>query len=220
MGSLRTHLLLGFVFATCSLLAQDPLRFKKEVDQMKATDSLVIRKNLNLFTGSSSIRLWSDIHERFPDHNVANRGFGGSLMLELHYFAQELILDYKPTRIFIYEGDNDLGEGKTPEQILKDAQKVLNAIRCGLGRRVNVYFITPKPSIRRWHLKTEYEKFISELKAWADKKKRVKVIDVWAPMLDAQGNVRPELLIDDGLHMNQKGYDVWTALIKPHLVKK
>jgi lysophospholipase L1-like esterase len=214
------RLLIFFLFLNSALFGQDPLRFLKEVQGLKAADSLVKKKNLNLFTGSSSIRLWTDLQQRFPEHNILNTAFGGSLMLELHYFTQELIVDYKPRRVFIYEGDNDLGEGKSPEQIIADANKVLAAIRCGLKGNTRVYFITPKPSIRRWHLKAEYEKYISLLKSWAKEKKRVRVIDVWSPMLDAEGNLKTDLFLEDGLHMNEKGYDLWTPLIRPHLVRK
>ncbi|HYC85293.1 MAG TPA: GDSL-type esterase/lipase family protein [Chryseosolibacter sp.] len=209
-----------FFFITAGLFAQDPLRFKKEVTDLKASDSLVVKKRLNLFTGSSSIRLWADLQQRFSEANVVNRGFGGSLMHELHYYTADLILDYRPRRVFIYEGDNDLGTGKHAEDILRDADKILSAIRCKLGRRVKVYFITPKPSIRRWDLKSRYENYIAALKNWARERKNVAVIDVWTPMLNGDGNVRAELFVDDGLHMNQQGYDIWAQLIRPHLLKK
>jgi lysophospholipase L1-like esterase len=214
------RLLLFLLIISSSLSGQDPLKFRKEIEDLKAGDSSVIRKNLNLFTGSSSVRLWTDLAQRFPGHNVLNRGFGGSQMLELYYFTNELIIDYKPQRVFIYEGDNDLGEGKSPQQILNDADKILQLIRCELPRSVKVYFITPKPSISRWNLKPEYEKFIALLKQWAADKKNVGVIDVWSPMLDKNGALRTELFIEDGLHMNGKGYDIWTSVIRPYLVKR
>jgi lysophospholipase L1-like esterase len=38
-------------------------------------------------------------------------------------------------------------------------------------------------------------------------------------MLDADGNVRKDLFVEDGLHMNKKGYDIWTKVIRPYLLK-
>lgn len=213
-------LFLLLVMITATVTAQDPIRFKQEVLELKQTDPQVSRKNLNLFTGSSSIRMWEDLAGRFPQHNVVNRGFGGSQMHELLYYTWDLIIDYKPKRVFIYEGDNDLGEGKVTEDILNDAQKILKIIRLELGKKVRVYFITPKPSIRRWNLRADYESYIARLKAWASSQKNVGVIDVWSPMLDGSGGLRTDLFIDDGLHMNKKGYDLWEAAIRPYLKKK
>jgi lysophospholipase L1-like esterase len=200
--------------------AQDPLRYIQEVKELKAGDSVVSSKNLNLFTGSSSIKFWQDLPERFHGYNVLNRGFGGSQMHELYYYTWDLIVDYKPKTVFIYEGDNDLSEGKVPEAILADADKILKIIRCELGRNVKVYFITPKPSIRRWELRKNYETFIGGLRKWAGNKKNVGVIDVWSAMLDKTGALRTELFVEDGLHMNTKGYDIWEGVIRPYLVKK
>lgn len=199
---------------------QDPLRFKKEVEDIKKQNPVPSKKNLNLFTGSSSIRLWGDIRERFHDHHVINTGFGGSLMSELNYYAPELITGFKPKRVFIYEGDNDLSEGKTPDDIINDAEKLLKVIRYDLGKKAKVFFITPKPSISRWHLKAGYEEYIRKLKSWASKQKNVGVIDVWSPMLDGNGELRRDLFVEDGLHMNTKGYDIWEKVIRPCLKKR
>jgi lysophospholipase L1-like esterase len=202
------------------LQSQDHQKFKVEVDTLlKRYDHANLKKAI-VFTGSSSIRLWTDLNQRFPDQNILNTGFGGSQMSDLFYYTDELIVKYKPKRIFIYEGDNDLGTGKTPDEILRDASKVLKLIRCGLPKRVKVFFITPKPSIRRWEQKKMYEDYISKLKAWADKQKNVGVIDVWTPMLDASGDLKRDLFVADDLHMNSKGYDIWTSVINPYLKKK
>jgi len=38
-------------------------------------------------------------------------------------------------------------------------------------------------------------------------------------MLTDEGKANPDLFVDDGLHMNQKGYEIWTKLVKPELDK-
>lgn len=197
--------------------AQDPQRFKAEVVQVKSATATASTSKPIVFTGSSSIRMWSDVQQRFSEHNVINSGFGGSQTSDLFYFAEELIVDYKPKQIFIYEGDNDLAEKKTPEQILSDTDKLLKYIRGRLSSKVQVAFITPKPSIRRWQLRGEYETYIRLLKDWVGKQKNVVCIDVWSPMLDANGEVKKDLFIEDELHMNSKGYDIWTETIRPYL---
>jgi lysophospholipase L1-like esterase len=200
--------------------AQDPAKFRAEVDSLRIKYQQVNTRNAIVFTGSSSIRLWSDLTKRFPDSNIINTGFGGSQMSDLYYYTDDLILKFKPTKIFIYEADNDLGNGKTSNEILQDAAKVLKLIRCELSKKVKVFFITPKPSIKRWALKSAYEDYIGKLKIWAAGQKNVGIIDVWTPMLDANGELKKNLFLEDNLHLNETGYDLWTSVIGPYLKKK
>jgi lysophospholipase L1-like esterase len=218
MKHFLTALLVGASLATS--LAQDPLRFKKEIDEIKQRTEHHDKGNVVVFTGSSSIRLWSDIETRFKEFNVLNTGFGGSQTSDMFYYAEELITDYRPKQIFIYEGDNDLGEGKTPEQIISDTDKLVKYLRGTLSKRIQIGLITPKPSIRRWELKERYENYINLLRTWTATQKNVIFIDVWTPMLDERGNLKRDLFLEDDLHMNAKGYDIWTKVITPYLRKR
>ena len=209
--------LLFFQFSLATLVAQDPLRFEKEVNDLIAGDSLVNRKKLILFTGSSSIRYWNDLKKDFPKRNVLNRGFGGSEMTDLLYYATPLIQNYKPSRVFIYEGDNDINAGKSPEEVLANADKLLTLLRSQLPAKVKIIFISAKPSVARWQLKTKYEEFNRQLKQWTTTKKNVLYADVWTPMLDSNGEVRKDLFVDDNLHMNRLGYDIWKKVIIQYL---
>jgi lysophospholipase L1-like esterase len=160
--------------------------------------------------------MWTNLENDFKGKNVLNRGFGGSTMRDLLHYADELIISYNPRSIFIYEGDNDLGfANRTPKEILASADSLLKIIRTKLPPTVKVYFISPKPSIARWHLKDQYISFNKKFELWAQNRKNVYIIDVWNPMINADGSVRKELFIEDGLHMNRAGYHVWLAQIRP-----
>jgi lysophospholipase L1-like esterase len=202
-----------------TLHAQEKHAHENEVKNLVLQDSLIKnRKDIMLFTGSSSFRLWPDLQADFPDKNVLNRAFGGSTMRDLLYFADQVIIPYNPKAIFIYEGDNDLGYAKaTPEQIFASADSLLAIIRAKLPKTIQIYFISPKPSIVRWQLKDQYIDFNKKLKVWTQSKKNVYFIDVWAPMLNPDGSLRTELFIEDGLHMNRKGYDIWRTVIQQYL---
>jgi lysophospholipase L1-like esterase len=214
--NLRVFLLGVFTLATLLLQAQEPERFKKEVDEAVALNQTVDRKNLIVFTGSSSIRMWNDLKQAFPEHNIINLGFGGSEMLDLLYYVDKLIIDFKPKQVFIYEGDNDVSKGRSAEEIISAAEKVLLRIREQLPD-TEVVFISPKPSVSRWHLKEKYEEVNSKLKAWTETKTKVRYADVWTPMLDDNGQVMKDLFIADNLHMNKKGYQIWTEVLANYL---
>jgi lysophospholipase L1-like esterase len=208
--------LLALVTLPGILVGQNPARFQKEVDSIISANQSVNKDNLILFTGSSSIRMWENLKESFPNHNVLNMGFGGSEMADLLYYSDKLILPFKPKQIFIYEGDNDLSLGRSAEQILASADDILSLVRQRLPES-EVIFISPKPSLKRWALKEKYEDYNEKLKAWTSKKRNVRFADVWTPMLDSDGKVMQDIFIADGLHLNEKGYSIWTCALKKYV---
>jgi lysophospholipase L1-like esterase len=213
MMRFRLKLVVVILLFVGPLKAQEISRFQAEVDNLIKGDSAINKKKIILFTGSSSIRVWNSLKTDFPKHNVLNRGFGGSEMADLVHFADKLIISYRPKQIFIYEGDNDIGNGKSPDEILAQAHRLLMVIREKLPKKTEVLFISPKPSILRWKLKDNYLEYNRKLEAWTKQYKKVRFIDVWTPMLDTEGNVIKDLFVEDGLHMNKKGYEIWAKVI-------
>ncbi|MDZ7646626.1 MAG: GDSL-type esterase/lipase family protein [Cytophagales bacterium] len=208
-------ILVGCLLSFSLLLqGQDPQRFEKEVNDLVAGDSAINNKKLILFTGSSSIRFWKSLHTDFPKQNTLNHGFGGSEMSDLFYYAETLILSYQPKKIFIYEGDNDLNSGKSADEILQTAKELLALIRAKLPKGTKVIFIAAKPKLARWTLKDKYMTFNEQLNQWTQTQKRVEFADVWTALVDSNGNVLPDIFIEDGLHLNEKGYVLWADAIR------
>lgn len=214
---MRIFILLSALWLSFSLSAQDPTRFEQEVKSLVAADTAINHKKLILFTGSSSIRMWKSLGADYPKHNTLNRGFGGSEMKDLLFYADQLIIKHNPKEIFIYEGDNDINSGKSPDEILKTAEQLLARIRATLPKNVKVIFIAAKPSLARWHLKETYLIYNKKLKEWTEQQKKVEFVDVWTPLIDANGEVLKDIFIQDGLHLNEKGYKIWAATIKEFL---
>ena len=50
-----------------------------------------------------------------------------------------------------------------------------------------------------------------------DKGEALKYVDVVAPMLGKDGMPLPDIFKPDNLHMNDKGYEIWTGILKPLL---
>jgi len=216
-GTLR----LLFLFALLSLefrsYAQNAARFTEEVEQITADDASLNKKDVILFTGSSSVRMWTTLQSDFPKYNIVNRGFGGSQTSDLVYFFDKLVLPYNPKKIFIYEGDNDISVGKSTEQILASMDSVITLIRQKVSPTVPVYVISPKPSIARWNLKDKYIEFNKQMSKLASTRKQVYFIDVWTPAIGTDGTVFKDIFLEDGLHMNAKGYAIWVKVLRKYL---
>ncbi|MFT4565754.1 MAG: lysophospholipase L1-like esterase [Saprospiraceae bacterium] len=207
---------LVFFFLLHSISAQDPLRFEKEIRVFSEDDKSIHRDKIIVFTGSSSVRLWTSLQTDFPEYNIINRGFGGSHMSDLLYYSDQLIIQYKPEKVFIYEGDNDISAEEPRQDILKEAKDLVEKI-WEVSPDTKIYFISPKPSVARWGLRGKYEQFNYALSLWTLLKSNVTFIDVWTPMLNNEGEVMPDLFIGDNLHMNAKGYKIWADVIAPYL---
>lgn len=195
-------------------LGQPKDRFQKEVNDIVQANAAKPRSDSTIvFTGSSSIRLWEGLQESFPKEKIVNTGFGGSEMSDLLHYKNELILSFNPYKVFIYEGDNDIFNGKKAKKVLRHHKKLVRTLKRKLPSS-QLYLIAAKPSPARWKFKPEYEKFNLLLQQYTLKTEGVEYIDVWSPMLDNGGNPRKDIFIEDKLHMNEEGYEVWNNLFR------
>lgn len=210
-------ILFAFILVTTLCNAQDVAPFAEEVEAIqKKYDTLWdAAKETIVFTGSSSIRIWHDLQERFPEHQIVNSGFGGSQASDLLGYCDELILRFKPKKVFIYEGDNDISAGKTSKVIMRDISAVISKIRAQ-DATTEIVLIAAKPSIARWNLKRDYKRLNRKFRKLSGRDVQMNYADVWKPMLDRR-KVKKDIFIEDGLHMNAEGYAIWYEVIKPFL---
>lgn len=195
-------------------LAQE--RWQEDIQTFEAQDrTQPPPQNGILFVGSSSIVRW-DLEKYFPDLPVINRGFGGSEISDSPYYADRIVMPYAPRTVVFYAGDNDIGNGKSAEQVAADfeafSSKVLGALP---GTRI--VFIAIKPSLKRWDQVGEMRRANAIIRAATEENTRLDFVDVDSPMIGADGTPRPELFVDDGLHLSPAGYELWTSLVRPYL---
>lgn len=161
-----------------------------------------------LFVGSSSIRLWTNLPSSYQGKTVLNRGFGGSTCRDLLRYFNRIVLPYGPSVMVVYEGDNDLADGRSPAEIVQDLGILLDRALTEL-RETSVVLLTVKPSPSRRHLMEAQVEFNSRLRRMAQSRKGVFVADVASPLLDPQGQPDPRFFAPDRLHLNAAGYEAW-----------
>jgi lysophospholipase L1-like esterase len=168
-----------------------------------------------VFVGSSSIRGW-DVARSFPGLPVINRGFGGSRIADSVEFAGRIVIPHKPKTVVFYAGDNDINAGKTPQQVLSDYREFVAKVHGPLPD-AKIVFIAIKPSLRRWNLVSAMREANKLIREYSESNAKLEFVDVDPPMIGADGKPRPELFVEDGLHMTAEGYRIWTALVRPLL---
>jgi lysophospholipase L1-like esterase len=165
-----------------------------------------------VFFGSSTIRLW-DLERSFPGLDAINRGFGGSWMTAALDAMDRFLLPYRPRAIVLYEGDNDLANGATPDEVLEELREFLARVEDALPG-TPVYVLSVKPSPARVALLPEQTELNRGFAALSDEEfPTVHYVDVTLALRDADGRFRTEMYQDDGLHLSPRGYEAWTAAL-------
>ncbi|MBL9188812.1 MAG: hypothetical protein JNK23_15115 [Opitutaceae bacterium] len=169
-----------------------------------------------VFVGSSSIVKWTILAEDFPGLPVINRGFGGSELADSVFYADRIVLPYRPRTVVLYDGDNDLNAGKTPERVHADFRAFVAKIHAALPT-AKIVFIAIKPSPSRWKNIANIRAADTLIAADCAKDPRLAYADIYTPMLGADGQPRPDLFVKDMLHINAAGYALWQPVIAPLL---
>lgn len=211
-------LVIILTFGCLNLQAQEN-RFEKEVAEISHhLDSIGWAKGSVVFTGSSSVRMWKSLQDQFPEVPIINTGFGGSTAEDLDAQLFPLVLRLEPSKVLIYEGDNDINGGKTAAEIMTTLDKIVTRIQKQLPN-TTVNLIAAKPSPSRWELKTSYLVLNDLMRQYCTAHENVNFVNVWDIMLDKSGVPRADIFIGDNLHMNEKGYALWKEIFTPFLVE-
>ena len=191
--------------------------YEDEVKRLERDRLKVGHEPEMLFYGSSSIRLWENLENDFPSHRVSNLGFGGSTLSACVWFFERIMYYYNPKVLLVYAGDNDLGDGRNPEEIFIFFQQLMvkSSLRFG---NIPCYFISLKPSLSRWHLADQFSYTNNLIESEIIKHNgNWKFIDVYKRLLTKEGQPERSYYEPDGLHLSQEGYDLWKRVVQSHL---
>ncbi|MEI6684047.1 MAG: GDSL-type esterase/lipase family protein [Bacteroidota bacterium] len=197
-----------------------PVGFESEINDFLKQDSASFPPpGVVLFAGSSTIRKWSNLADDFKEIRVIRRGFGGSTMEALNYYMNDIVLPYSPAVIVVYEGDNDLAAGVTPDKLIARCDTFIARVHRRLPH-TTIWFMSVKPSFARRHLIPSQAATNKGLKKLAGKRRRTKFIDITRVMYDASGKLRKDLFEPDSLHVNSECYRLWAAHMKKTMLSK
>jgi lysophospholipase L1-like esterase len=201
------------LFVSTTLWAQNP--FEKEIVAYEKQDSLAMpAKGQILFIGSSSFRLWKTFTRDMQDLPPSiNRGFGGSTLADALYYFDRMVVKYQPKWVFMYEGDNDLAKGKTPQVIAAEYDE----FKARLAKQVpgaKLVFVSARPSLARTALLEKQRELNGLIKAKSDY-----FIDMQTPFFLPDGSLMQDIFVADRLHLNEKGYVIFANQIRTFVLK-
>jgi len=195
----------------------DPFRFEADIAAFAREDEAAPPPaGAVVAVGSSSIVFWRSIARDLAPIPVVPRGFGGSTMSDALYWADRIVPSGAVRAVLLYEGDNDVEMGLTPDAVRGAFDALVSTLRARSPRlRVWVLSIKPSPARRdHWPAAAEANRLLAEACA-ADE--GLHYVDVATAMLDGRGEPIAELFGEDCLHLNEDGYALWTSIVAPIL---
>lgn len=185
-------------------------------DEVRALESKIhgeaFRKEVTIFYGSSSIRLWDNLAEHFAPFSVENLGFGGSTLQACVHFYDRLIIPSAPASLMFYAGDNDIGDGKHAEEVMRFFESFLSK-RAQHHPRLPLAVISIKPSPSRLNELPKIRQVNAYMKSRLEEIDNARYIDVHSHMFAVDGMPDPLLFAEDGLHLSTMGYALWRDIV-------
>ena len=194
--------------------SNDIEKFDEDINSFVAKDQISPPdKNKFLFIGSSSIRLWKSLQDDMAPLEVINRGFGGAHIKHINRHFESIVLPYEPKAIIFFCGTNDIAAYNPVDKVKLDFEIFYNRVKRDLpDTKLFVIEIQPSPSrFFQRNLQLKWNEHIEDL---AKEDPDLFVINVSETMFTDDGKPRRELYIPDMLHMNSRGYAIWTGKVR------
>ena len=157
--------------------------------------------------------VWNEV---FTDIRVANRGIGGDRADDI-LLRMDPIFAVNAQKAFIMVGINDIYEGESIENIFKNYKNIVQQLRI----RVKEVFIqsTIECSISKCGNKIEKVRELNKkLKLYAEEQV-INYIDINVGLTSDKQGLLSEYT-SDGVHLNGKGYLIWSQTISPYVYSK
>ena len=149
---------------------------------------------------------------------VFNRAFGGSRTGDILRYMDKIVVPYEPKIVVYYCGSNDINAGESAQPIFQRFRQFSQRLADeSPATRLFYVSINRAPQKRdRWDVVDTANALVRKFCAEA---KNREFIDVNPVLFDENSKPRFELYMDDMLHLNDRGYEGFTAVIKPILEK-
>lgn len=200
-------------------LSIDYKDFRVEIELLKQkSQAKQNQKDLIVFYGSSTIRLWSTLERDFPKHNVLNLGFGGAIIHSMVSHFEALFSGLTPKAIFLYLGGNDLNLDLSTDEIIAQSKAFIEAIHQRF-RQTKIYHISIKPSLERQEHLHSIQSINNAMCNLTKERAYLTQIRLHEALLDLNQNLRKDVLLQDGLHLNDEGYLILKGLVQQALLE-
>jgi lysophospholipase L1-like esterase/1-acyl-sn-glycerol-3-phosphate acyltransferase len=181
--------------------------FEQEIAVLQRRSAQKQQKNLVVFYGSSTIRLWDRLQKDFPAHHTLNLGFGGAFIHSLSSHFETLFQGLQPKSIVLYLGGNDLSLGLSAREIIDQIRAFIEMVHRKFPTAI-IFNISIKPSFERQDLLEVIQHINQGVLEMSMQSPYLHQIKLYEALLDQNQQIRNDVLLQDGLHLNKLGYEI------------
>lgn len=196
-------------------------RFESTIENFRRFDNRnTLANDPILFVGSSSIVFWETANS-FPDLPIINRGFGGASLPEVIYYYDDVIKKHNPSMMVVY-CDIDVERGRSPDVAVDAFKELINKVESDFPN-IPIMLLSMKPTLVDDILGPDIRKnkMITNQKLieYSNSKDNLHYVDITTPMMKADGTLRSDIFIADGMHLNPLGYTLWDPVMRGEIEK-
>jgi len=185
-------------------------------ERMKYFEENPIEAGSIVFVGNSLTEggRWN---EYFPYLSIFNRGIVGDNAEGILNRLDEIIAA-KPQLVFILVGVNDISQNFSNEQILANYKSILRRLKQESPQTV-IYVQSTLPinnDFGRYKRLTGKEQQVRSYNRQLEElceKENVDFLNIYPLFEDNEGKLKKEIT-NDGLHLNEAGYEIWVNALK------
>jgi lysophospholipase L1-like esterase len=166
-----------------------------------------------LFLGDS-LTEYFDWQDRFPAQTVTNAGVSGETVQGLLRRLYAIVSNFEePDFIFLMTGINNVA--MEDYNIIEGYRQVVLVLQRYFSR-AEIVVQSLLPVILSWVENREIPRLNTALKELAATL-HITYLDVHGSFLDASGRPKASCLLDDGVHLSDEGYRVWSGVVEEFL---
>lgn len=175
-----------------------------------------------LIMGSSTMDYWSDWQTDIGGRLGYNVGIGGTIVEDWLYAYDKLVKPFDPSVILVYLGGNNINNmGHTGAYAESLMEKLLSQMHADFpdAEIYYIYSMAVPSCYKGGKFNYEYGRFIEEMKTLVEKTEWLSGIDTFGD-LTRDGEAKKELYRNDGIHLNDDGYDLFAKIINDAVFNK
>lgn len=169
-----------------------------------------------LFIGHSLIEFF-DWQGRFPAHRVSNLGVAGETVEGLLSRVERVIKEHSSADlIFIMTGLNNIA--MEDFEFFDSYKEILEKLSASYPS-ARIFINNLLPTLLEFILDESIQNVNNSLKGLA-RDTGVEYLDIYRLFIDREGRPVKDFFLDDGVHLSDKGYAVWSKELETIISKK
>lgn len=198
-----------------------PGQFERRVESLKKRLMNPAPQDVVLLAGSSYFELWDTSSRDLEELNTVNVGIGGTKIGDQIFYLDRVVFPFNPRALVVYAGSNDINGfpffSKTADEVVPRVKEYVSLVHKKFPN-LPVYYVAITEAPIRTRVREEIQNTNRMLAAWAEQTREITFIDTAPALLTSSGDIDPSIFRGDRLHLNEKGYEKFAAVIRSALI--